>query len=142
MHLEKGQPRLKTAHWPLLPPGTSAKDVSIAELVSHPDHPETFYISFRGQVAASNGAVKGDKIGIIQLGSQSDFVQDVKHLDTGLDFIRGMSISDDAKYLAATGQNAGGIEVYEISGLCGEILTLKAKLDVQGTEQGTSLAWV
>lgn len=142
MHLERDHPRLKTGHWPLLPPGTSAKDVSIAELIAHPKHPETLYVSFRGQVAASSGAITGDRIGIVELGSQGDYVQAVHHLDTGLDFIRGMSVSEDAKYLAAAGQKAGGLQIYGISGSRGELLTLKANWKGQGAELGTSVAWL
>jgi 6-phosphogluconolactonase (cycloisomerase 2 family) len=72
---------------------------------------------------------KGDSITIVLLKEDGSGVQDMKWVETGLDWIRGMRVSDDGKWLACAGEYGGGLEIYEISGERGEVLNLKAKDD-------------
>jgi hypothetical protein len=58
------------------------------------------------------------------------------YLETGLDWIRGMRISDDGRY----GEVGGGLEVYEIAGERGEILTLVGK--DEGVKNVNCVLWV
>lgn len=53
-------------------------------------------------------------------------VVDMQWVETGLDWIRGMRISDDGKWLACAGEYGGGMEIYEISGERGQIISLRA----------------
>lgn len=73
---------------------------------------------------------RGDSIVIVLLNHAGWGVEEVKHLQTGLDWVRGMRVSDNGKYLAAAGEmREGGLEVYEISGERGETLELVARDD-------------
>ena len=62
------------------------------------------------------------------------------YIETGLDWIRGMRISDDGRYLACCGEVGGGLEVYEIEGERGEVLTLGGK--DEGVKDVNCVLWV
>jgi 6-phosphogluconolactonase (cycloisomerase 2 family) len=62
------------------------------------------------------------------------------YLETGLDWMRGMRISDDGMYLACCGEVGGGLEVYEIGGERGEVLSLVGK--VEGVKDVNCVLWV
>ena len=51
-----------------------------------------------------------------------------------------MRISDDGRYLACCGEVGGGLEIYEITGERGEILTLIAK--GEGVRDVNCVLWV
>jgi 6-phosphogluconolactonase (cycloisomerase 2 family) len=108
-----------------------------AEIHIHPIHQRTLYISNRGarRLTRSNpelgfgpeeGNGEGDTITIILLSPTSE-VERLVYLQTGLDWIRGMRVSGDGRFLACCGEVRGGLEVYEIGGERGEILELVAK---------------
>jgi 6-phosphogluconolactonase (cycloisomerase 2 family) len=102
----------------------------------HPVHRSTLYISNRGSRRLNRpnpelgpgteiGQGEGDSITIILLDKFQ--VERMYYLQTGLDWIRGMRVSDDGRYLTCCGEVGGGLEVYEIGGERGEVLTLVAK---------------
>jgi len=101
-----------------------------SELYLHPHHPQTLYVSNRGALRlhdAPSRNDKGDSISIILLNQDGSGVERITHLETGLDWPRGMRISEDGKWLAVAGEYGGGLEIYEIGGERGEILELRAK---------------
>jgi 6-phosphogluconolactonase (cycloisomerase 2 family) len=102
-----------------------------AEMYLHPRQIRTLYISNRGilrlSTSQSTESQKGDSITIVLLSQDGSFVQSIHHLETGLDWPRGMRISDDGRYLAVAGEYGGGVEVYSIRGDRGEELKLVAK---------------
>lgn len=123
----------------ITPPRLSANRDNLlsAELYIHPLHPRTLYISNRGSKrlnrvdpelgpGPSEGQGDGDSITIILLSPESD-VEKMIFVQTGLDWIRGMRISDDGRYLACCGEVGGGLEIYEIKGQRGEVFSLAAK---------------
>jgi 6-phosphogluconolactonase (cycloisomerase 2 family) len=90
-----------------------------AELYLHPHHPTTLYISNRGVLRlkdTSSQSVQGDSISIILLNQDGYGVERITHLETGLDWPRGMRISEDGRWLAVAGEYGGGLEIYEIGG--------------------------
>lgn len=134
---------------------TSIRELLLtAELYSHPIHTETLYVSLRGTQRMDEMGIprgypdlpsppsediqntlnkhKGDSIAVVLLSDQasSSHVEEVIHVQTGLDWIRGMRVSDDGKYMAAAGEfGAGGLEIYEISGQRGEMFKLVVRDD-------------
>jgi len=121
-----------------------------AEIYIHPVHRFTLYISNRGSrrlnrenpelgPGTEDGIGEGDSITIILLSGDSE-VERIIYLKTGLDWIRGMRISDDGKYLACCGEVGGGLAVYEITGERGEVLTLIAK--DEGVKDVNCVLWV
>lgn len=92
-----------------------------SELYAHPKIPNVLYISNRWErhVAERQPHLKdvpielppGDAIAIILLSDDGRSVQDIQHVRTNLDTIRGMRLSDDGTYMAVCGQEGGGIEV-------------------------------
>ena len=132
------------------PPHLPSHKLLSAELYIHPIHRSTLYISNRGsrRLNRSNpelgpgteeGVGEGDSITIILLSGNSE-VERMIYLETGLDWIRGMRISDDGRYLACCGEVGGGLEIYEITGERGEILTLIAK--GEGVRDVNCVLWV
>lgn len=71
----------------------------------------------------------GDTIAIIMLSEDGRAVEEIQHVRTKLDVIRGLRLSDDEKYAAAVGQEGGGIEIYEIQGQRGEKWERVASVD-------------
>lgn len=69
---------------------------------------------------------KGDSITVVLLDEDGSSVVDMQWVETGLDWIRGMRISDDGRWLACAGEYGGGLEIYEISGERGEVMNLRA----------------
>lgn len=113
-----------------------------------PISPRTLYASNRGQVAPDDGtdmspddSVKGDAIAIITLSTLGDKVENIEIIQTGANFIRGMGVTPDGKYLGVVGQKGDEIEVYECKGEHGEKLELVARSEGQ-TELGTDFVWV
>lgn len=116
-----------------------------AEICVHPKIPNVLYVSNRWErhIAQREPYLKdvptelapGDAIAIIFLSDDGRSVQDVKHVRTSLDTIRGMRLSNDGEYVAVCGQEAGGVEVYGISGDRGDVWTLVAGL-AEGLESG------
>lgn len=69
----------------------------------------------------------GDSIAVVLLKGQGSGVEEVRHFQTGLDWVRGMRITDDGRFLAAAGEYGGGLEIYQISGERGEVFELVTK---------------
>lgn len=125
----------------------SVRDLLLtAELYANPLHPRTLYVSLRGArrmgdmspyrgIPNSPPPVqempddRGDSIAVVLLNPDGSGVEEVRHLQTGLDWPRGMRVSDDGRYLAVAGEYGGGLEVYAISGERGEHFELVAKDD-------------
>lgn len=116
-----------------------------AELCVHPKIPNVLYVSNRWErhIAEREPHLKdvptelptGDAIAVILLSDDGRKVQDIKHVRTNLDTIRGMRVSDDGEYVVVCGQEGGGVEVYNIRGERGEVWILVAGLN-EGLESG------
>lgn len=70
----------------------------------------------------------GDAVAIILLSADGRKVESIKHVQTKLDVIRGMRLSDDGKYVLVVGQLGGGVEIYGIDGERGDCWNLIASL--------------
>lgn len=102
--------------------------MSSAELCANPAIPNVLYASNRGQLHISEtGGVQGDAIAIVLLSEDGSKIEEIKHVETGGDGLRGMQISKDGKYAAVAGQNGGGVEIYQIGGKRGDDWKLAAK---------------
>lgn len=109
-----------------------------AEICLHPRIPNVLYISNRWErhIAQREPHLQdvpkelppGDSVAVILLSENGRKVETVKHVRTNVDVIRGMRLSDDGRYVVVTGQEGGGIEVYEISGQRGDVWTLVSGL--------------
>lgn len=116
-----------------------------AELCLHPKIQNVLYASNRWErhVAAREPHLQnvpkelppGDSIAIILLSDDGKKVQEVRFVQTNLDTIRGMRLSDDGKLAAVAGQEGGGVEIYSIDGERGDVWTLVARLN-EGLETG------
>ncbi|GAT26303.1 hypothetical protein RIB2604_02008850 [Aspergillus luchuensis] len=116
-----------------------------AEISLHPSIPNVIYASNRWErhIAQREPYLRsvprdlppGDAIAIILLSEDGRKVNDIKHVRTGVDVIRGMRLSDDGRYAVVVGQEGGGVEVYEINGEKGDKWTLMAALK-EGLENG------
>lgn len=116
-----------------------------AELCHHPVIPNVLYASNRWErhIAEREPHLQnvpkelpsGDAIAILVLSENGKEVQDIKHIRTTVDTIRGMRFSNDGNYLVVGGQEGGGVEIYEVSGERGDDLTLVASLK-EGLESG------
>ncbi len=129
-------------------PASKRPSMTAGELLLSPISPRTLYASNRGQVEPDDDAdmnqsdkVKGDAIAIITLSSEGDKVENINIIQTGANFIRGMAVTPDGKYLGIVGQKGNEIEVYECKGERGEKLELVARSEGQ-CELGTDLVWV
>lgn len=116
-----------------------------AEIGLHPSIPNVIYASNRWErhIAQREPYLRsvprdlppGDAIAIILLSEDGRKVNDIKHVRTGVDVIRGMRLSDDGRYVVVVGQEGGGVEVYGINGERGDKWTLMAALK-EGLENG------
>lgn len=116
-----------------------------AEICVHPAIPNVLYVSNRWERHIARrephlknfpkGLPPGDDVAIILLSYDGRMVENVKHVRTNVDVIRGMRLSDDGKYIVVLGQEGGGVEIYEISGEKGDAWTLVAGLN-EGLEGG------
>jgi 6-phosphogluconolactonase (cycloisomerase 2 family) len=109
-----------------------------SEICLHPTIPNVLYVSNRWSrhIAQRQSELKnvpkdlptGDSIAIILLRDDGKKVKTLKHVQTNVDVIRGMRLSEDGKYVAVVGQEGGGIEIYSITGGAGDIWILEAGL--------------
>lgn len=116
-----------------------------AELCSHPSIPNVLYASNRWErhIAKREPHLQhvpkelppGDSVAIILLSADGKRVEETKFVQTKLDVIRGMRLSDDGQYVLLCGQEGGGIEIYSISGERGDAWTHVTSL-VEGLESG------
>lgn len=116
-----------------------------AEICLHPTIPSVLFVSNRWErhIAKREPQLKnvpkelppGDVVAIILLSNDGKKVEDVKHVRTNVDVIRGMRFSDDGSYVVVVGQEGGGVEIYEISGQKGDVWALVAGLN-KGLESG------
>ncbi|KAJ9117127.1 hypothetical protein QFC24_006586 [Naganishia onofrii] len=105
-------------------------------------HGRTLYASNRGQVDLNSqipGAeAKGDAITVLTLSEEGTHVESHTIVRTGTNFIRGMGVSKDGRWLACVGQKDGNVEVYECQGARGEELVLVARLEA-GAQDGLGI---
>jgi 6-phosphogluconolactonase (cycloisomerase 2 family) len=115
-----------------------------AELSLHPEIPNVLYASNRWEnhiaerephLQNVHEQPQGDAIAIILLSEDGKKSQEVKHVRTNLDTIRGFRLTDDGKFVVITGQEGGGVEIYKIEGARGDIWTLIASLS-EGLDSG------
>ncbi|KAJ3549629.1 hypothetical protein NM208_g408 [Fusarium decemcellulare] len=116
-----------------------------AEISVHPKIPNILYVSNRwerhiaerepGLQNVPTELPQGDTIAIIILSDDGRRAQEIKHVRTSLDTIRGFRLSDDGNYVVVAGQEGGGIEIYSIGGKRGDVWNLTASLS-QGLESG------
>ncbi|RMJ05056.1 hypothetical protein CDV36_014277 [Fusarium kuroshium] len=116
-----------------------------AELSGHPKILNVLYASNRWErhIAKREPHLKnvptelpqGDTIAIILLSDDGKRVQETKHVRTNLDAIRGFRLSGDGNYAVVAGQEGGGIEIYSIGGVRGDVWALEASLS-EGLESG------
>lgn len=122
----------------VMPPSVDSKHQAImdsAEICFHPRNSHVLYVSNRWErhIVYEEGCERepppGDSIAIILLSSDRRQVEEVKHIGTGLDVVRGMRFSPDGKYICTVGQEGGGVEIYEVKGSRGEAWSLVAKFN-------------
>ena len=77
---------------------------------------------------------------IVLLSKAGDKIEEIKHVRTECDAIRGMSVSPDGKYVALAGQEGGGVEIWAVSGERGDQWKLAAKKE--DIEQVVDLIWI
>ncbi|CAH0051911.1 unnamed protein product [Clonostachys solani] len=115
-----------------------------SELCGHPKIPNILYASNRWErhiqerqpdLKSVPEVPDGDSIAILLLSADGRKLEEMKHVRTKVDTIRGMRLSDDGKYVVVLGQEGGGIEVYGIDGERGDTWNLVASLD-EGLESG------
>lgn len=110
---------------PLIAPNHQSM-MDAAELSLHPTIPNVLYVSNRWvrHIAerephltdVPGDSPLGDDVAIILLSPDGRAVEAIKHVQTGLDVIRGMRLSPDGRFAALVGQEGGGLEIFEISG--------------------------
>ncbi|KIR29558.1 hypothetical protein I309_01627 [Cryptococcus deuterogattii LA55] len=123
----------------IIPPNVPLEHQTLmdsSEIWLHPTITNVIYASNRWQLHIAERQPelrnvapppKGDSMAIILLNETGDKVESVKHVETGLDAIRGFRISPDGKYVAVAGQEGGGVEVYGIAGSRGDEWNLIAR---------------
>lgn len=70
----------------------------------------------------------GDSVAIILLSQDGAQVECIRHLQTKIDVIRGMRVTEDGQFVVVVGEVGGGVAIYSISGTRGEVWTLVANL--------------
>jgi 6-phosphogluconolactonase (cycloisomerase 2 family) len=128
-------PETETSLVPPNVPSTHSIYMNAAELIVHPTIPRVLYGSNRLELQIPDKApslpeipkTSGDTVAIILLNEAGDRVEQVKHVRTGCDAVRGMQISKDGKYIALAGQYQGGVEVWSVGGERGDVWKLAAK---------------
>ncbi|KAH7101430.1 putative isomerase YbhE [Auriculariales sp. MPI-PUGE-AT-0066] len=90
---------------------TNPYTISSLSLILSPDG-KYLYASNRDTDASPDP--RGDAIAIVKVGSYGSLTL-VKHVFTGLQLLRGLSLSPDAKYLIGGGQAAGGVVAWQIT---------------------------
>ncbi|XDG05136.1 hypothetical protein ABKA04_004751 [Annulohypoxylon sp. FPYF3050] len=110
-----------------------------SEIRLHPKIPNVLYVTNRWERHIAerephlenvpNELQPGDAIAIILLSRNGRKVESINWVRTNLDTIRGITLSNDGKYVAAVGQESGGVEIYEIGGERGDKWTLVASLN-------------
>ncbi|KAM0489703.1 hypothetical protein ACHAP8_012312 [Fusarium lateritium] len=115
-----------------------------AEISLHPKIPNVLYVSNRWERHTTerephlknvHEQLQGDTIAIILLSENGKECQEIKHVRTNLDTIRGFRLSADGKFVVVAGQEGGGIEIYSIGGDRGDLWTLTASLS-EGLDSG------
>lgn len=133
----------------IIPPNVPLEHQTLmdsSEIWLHPTISNVIYASNRWQLHIAErqpelqdvaSPPKGDSLAIILLNETGDKVESVKHVETGLDAIRGFRVSPDGKFVAVAGQEGGGVEVYGITGSRGDGWDLIARLgEKEGVERG------
>lgn len=128
-------------------PSDLRPQMTAGELLRSPTHgSKTLYASNRGQVdlGAGGGGVQGDALAVITLADDGASVANVDIIQTSVNFIRGMGISPDGKYLVLVGQKDGKVALYETGGERGEKLELVTGLEggKSGLEAPTDVTFV
>ncbi|KAI0891436.1 putative isomerase YbhE [Annulohypoxylon nitens] len=110
-----------------------------SEIRLHPKIPNVLYVTNRWErhIAEREPHLEnvpkelqpGDAIAIILLSRNGRKVESINWVRTNLDTIRGITLSNDGKYVAAVGQEGGGVEIYEIGGERGDRWALVASLN-------------
>jgi 6-phosphogluconolactonase (cycloisomerase 2 family) len=125
-------------------PNEFLPEMTSGEIVLHPTNDRVLYVSNRGQVdlnSKTGGNAKGDAIAIITLNEEGDKFDNVEIVPTEINFIRGMQITQDGKYLGVVGQKDGKAAVYQTGGQYGESIELVASVDA-GLDVPTDVTWV
>ncbi|OXC67696.1 hypothetical protein AYX13_03782 [Cryptococcus neoformans] len=133
----------------IIPPNVPLEHQTLmdsSEIWLHPTISNVIYASNRWQLHIAErqpelqdvaSPPRGDSLAIILLNETGDKVESVKHVETGLDAIRGFRVSPDGKFVAVAGQEGGGVEVYGITGSRGDGWDLIARLgEKEGVERG------
>ncbi|KAI1439933.1 putative isomerase YbhE [Annulohypoxylon stygium] len=110
-----------------------------SEIRLHPKIPNVLYVTNRWErhIAEREPHLEtvpkelqpGDAIAIILLSRNGRKVESINWVRTNLDTIRGITLSNDGKYVAAVGQEGGGVEIYEIDGERGDRWALVTSLN-------------
>jgi 6-phosphogluconolactonase (cycloisomerase 2 family) len=112
--------------------------MNAGEIIVSPLNARTIYASNRGQVDLNSeipADAKGDGIAVLTLSEDGTKVESHTIVRTGTNFIRGMGVTKDGRWLATVGQKDGNVEVYECTGARGEELVLTARLEA-GDQNG------
>ncbi|KAJ9114512.1 hypothetical protein QFC20_001385 [Naganishia adeliensis] len=114
------------------------KPMNAGEIIVSPLSGRTIYASNRGQVDLNSeipADAKGDGIAVLTLSEDGTKVESHTIVRTGTNFLRGMGVTKDGRWLATVGQKDGNVEVYECTGARGEELVLTARLEA-GNQNG------
>ncbi|KAK9254739.1 Lactonase, 7-bladed beta-propeller-domain-containing protein [Lipomyces tetrasporus] len=96
--------------------------IDSADICLHPTIPNVLYVSNRWErhIAQRDPHLKnvpeelppGDDVAIILLSSDGRKVENMKHVRTNVDVIRGMRLNEDGKFVVVVvGQEGGGVEI-------------------------------
>ncbi|WWD16055.1 hypothetical protein CI109_100480 [Kwoniella shandongensis] len=141
-------PDFKASILPPSVPEEGKQYMNAAELLINPAFPNVLYATNRLELSLdekSGGKVthpdlpSGDAIAVITLNADGSKVENVKHVRTSLNNLRGAQISADGKYVAVGGRKEGGIEIWQ-TGANGTDWKLAGK--DEKIENVTDLVWL
>ncbi|WWC89948.1 uncharacterized protein L201_004877 [Kwoniella dendrophila CBS 6074] len=145
------KPDFKVSIIPSSVPKEAHSFMNAAELILNPCFGNILYASNRLEMSLDEKSkgkfktlkdVKGDSIAIIELTENGDDVKGstAEFFQTDLNNLRGMTISNDGKYLVTAGRKSGGLEIFS-TGKNGKELKLAGKIE-QGVDNITDLTFL
>ncbi|WWC69366.1 uncharacterized protein I206_103305 [Kwoniella pini CBS 10737] len=143
------KPEFKVNIIPSSVPKEASKIMNAAELILNPKKSNILYASNRLEISLEEKSkgkfktlkdVKGDSIAIIELSSNGEELKELNFFQTDLNNLRGMTISNDGRYLLTAGRKEGGLAIYEISSN-GKQFKLAGKIE-KGVDNITDLTFL
>ena len=146
------QPMFSSSIAPPTVPDRYRRHILAAELVLHPSYTGTLYASNRlelhikkadpsySEPETNSEMIKGDAVAIVILDPSGTEIESTSWIRTQCDHIRGLMCSPDGKYVALAGQDAGGVEIWEVQGDRGQDLKLAARNE--NLKQVSTFVWL